>query len=120
MQSKRGTLSGLHKAPGGVATYDSHLERDYMRELDHDARVREFTKRHGIKIPYRFLGIPRNYLPDFLVTFNNCSRELHETKGVPLMFWATTKLKRQSAEEYCAKLGWKYKMITTGWKRSAR
>jgi len=119
MRSKRGTLSGLTKSPRGTETYDSLLERDYMVELDHDARVREWTKEHGVTIPYRLLGIPRRYHPDFLVTYNNGARELHETKGLPLMFWLSTKLKRQSAEAYCANLGWKYKMVTTGWKRRA-
>jgi hypothetical protein len=117
MESKRGTLSGLRKSPLGTEKYDSLLERDYMVELDHDPTIRQWTKEHGIKIPYTLLGIPRNYLPDFLITYNNGSQQLHETKGLPLMFWLSTKLKRESAEVYCAKLGWKYKMITKGWKR---
>ena len=117
MESKRGTLSGLRKSPRGSEAYDSLLERDYMLELEHDPAVREWTKEHGISIPYRFLGFPHRYLPDFLVTFNDGSRELHETKGLPLMFWLSTKLKRESAEEYCRKVGWKYKMVTKGWHR---
>ena len=117
MQSKRGTLSGLRKSPLGSEPYDSHLERDYMVELEHDPAVREWTKEHGIAIPYRLLGFPHRYHPDFLVTYNDGSKELHETKGLPLMFWLSTKIKRKSAEEYCAGLGWKYKMITKGWKR---
>ena len=116
MLSKRGTLSNLHKSPHGKEAYDSLLERDYMIELEHDPTVRQWTKRHSVVIPYRFLGFPRKYYPDFLVTYNDGSQQLHETKGLPLMFWATTKLKRESAEAYCARLGWKYKMITTGWK----
>lgn len=117
MENKRGTLSGLRKSPRGTEKYDSHLERDYMLELDHDATVAEWTKEHNVKIPYQILGIRRTYLPDFLVRYTNGAQELHETKGLPLMFWLSTKLKRESAEEYCAKLGWKYKMVTTGWKR---
>ena len=120
MQAKRGTLSNLRKSPHGSEPYDSALERDYMVELEHDPTVKEWTKRHGVTIPYRFLGISRKYLPDFLVTYNDGSQALHETKGLPLMFWASTKLKRQSAEEYCARLGWKYKMVTVGWKRRVR
>ena len=116
MQAKRGTLSNLRKSPHGSEPYDSALERDYMIELEHDPAVKEWTKRHGVVIPYRLLGIPRKYLPDFLVTYNDGSQALHETKGLPLMFWASTKLKRLSAEAYCAKLGWKYKMVTKGWR----
>lgn len=119
MESKRGTLSNLRRTPHSTETYDSHLERDYMLELEQDPSVREWTKRHGVEIRYWCLGIPRRYLPDFLVTFNDGSKELHETKGLPLMFWLTTKLKRESAEQLCAKQGWRYKMITRGWKRRA-
>ena len=120
MNSKRGTLSGLSKSPLGVEPYDSLLERDYMVELEHDPTVRAWTKAHDIEINYRLFGVRHRYLPDFLVTYNNGSQELHETKGLPFMFWLSTKLKRQSAEQYCAQLGWKYKMITTGWKRRGR
>ena len=120
MESKRGTLSGLRKSPRGSETYDSHLERDYMVELEHDPAVREWTKEHGIAIPYSLLGIRRRYLPDFLVTYNDGSKQLHETKGLPMMFWLSTKLKRKSAEAYCADLGWKYKMVTKGWRRRRR
>jgi hypothetical protein len=117
MESKRGTLSGLRRSPLGTEKYDSHLERDYMIELEHDPAVREWTKEHGIVIPYRLLGFPHNYHPDFLITYNNGTKQLHETKGLPLMFWLSTKVKRTSAEAYCSEQGWKYKMITKGWKR---
>ena len=67
MNSIRGTLSGLKKNPEGTAAYDSLLERDYMIELEQDPTVKSWTKKHGIKIPYNFLGLfVRNYLPDFL------------------------------------------------------
>ncbi|MFH1109798.1 MAG: TnsA endonuclease N-terminal domain-containing protein [Planctomycetota bacterium] len=113
MLSKRGTLSNLRRSPLGTETYDSLLERDYMIELEHDPAVREWTKKHSIVIPYTF-GWLRRYLPDFLVTYKDGSKELHETKGVPLLFWISTKLKRQSAEKYCEALGWKYKLVTRG------
>ncbi|MEX0683928.1 MAG: TnsA endonuclease N-terminal domain-containing protein [Dehalococcoidia bacterium] len=116
MQGKRGTLSGLRKSPRSSETYDSHLERDYMVELDHDPAVHEWTKEHGVTIPYSLLGVGHKYHPDFLITYNDGSKQLHETKGLPLMFWITTKLKRQSAEEYCEARGWKYKMVTKGWR----
>jgi len=113
MHSQRGTLSNLRKSPHGVEQYDSLLERDYMIELEHDPAVKEWTKRHHIAIPYNF-GWLRRYLPDFLVTYKDGSKELHETKGLPLLFWLSTKLKRQSAEAYCATRGWKYKLVTRG------
>lgn len=114
MQSQRGRLSNLKRSPSGSEEYDSLLERDYMIELEHDPAVRSWTKRHEVVIPYRFLGFPRRYHPDFLVTYKDGSRELHETKGLPLLFWLSTRLKRESAEAYCRRLGWGYKLLTKG------
>lgn len=114
MRSKRGRLSNLKKSPHGSEDYDSHLERDYTIELERDAAVASWTKRHGVVIPYRFLGFPRRYFPDFLVTFRDGSQELHETKGLPLMLWLSTRLKRESAEDFCRRNGWGYKLLTRG------
>lgn len=114
MKSKRGKLTELKKNPQGWDKYDSALERQYMVELERDPAVKSWTKNHGIKIPYTLFGIRRQYWPDFLVIYQDDSKELHETKGLPLLFWTSTRLKGESAEEYCKKLGWKYKRITSG------
>ena len=112
MTSKKGKLVGLRRSPYGEESYDSDLEKYYMVELEGMPGVKTWTKRHGIKIPYRFLIIRRHYLPDFLVELNDGSKEIHETKGLPFLFLLSTKLKKISAEDYCRKLGWKYKFIT--------
>jgi len=112
MISRKGKLIGLKRSPYGEESYDSDLEKYYMVELEGMPGVKSWTKRHGIKIPYRFLLISRHYLPDFLVEFNDGSKEIHETKGLPFLFLLSTKLKKTSAEDYCRKLGWKYKLIT--------
>ncbi len=114
MVSKKGTLINLKKSQFGSENYDSALEREYMVELERDPAVKSWTKKHEIKIPYKFLLFTRNYLPDFLVELRDGSKEIHETKGLPLMLWVTTKLKRQSAEGFCQERGWKYKLITRG------
>lgn len=114
MKSQHGKLTGLRRSPHGEEEYDSTLEREYMIELERDAAVKSWTKKHGIKIAYRFLGFTRHYLPDFLVEYQDGHKELHETKGLPLLLWLTTKLKRVSAEEYCRQQGWRYKLITKG------
>jgi hypothetical protein len=112
MKVNRGKLVGLKRSPYGEETYDSNLEKYYMAELEGMPGVKTWTKRHNIKIPYQFLFIKRHYIPDFLVEFNDGSKEIHETKGLPLLFLLSTKLKKISAEEYCNKMGWKYKFIT--------
>lgn len=114
MVSKRGVLKGLGKSPHGEESYDSALEREYMVELERDPGVIRWTKKHGITIPYTLFGFPHRYFPDFMVECRDGSKELHETKGLPLMLWLSTKIKGQTAEEWCAERGWRYKMITKG------
>ena len=114
MISKKGKLTNLKKSPFGEEEYDSALEREYMVELEHDAAVVNWTKKHGIKIPYTFFGFRRYYLPDFLVEYRDGTREIHETKGLPLLLWLSTKLKGQSAEAFCRAHGFRYKRITKG------
>jgi hypothetical protein len=114
MIAKKGTLTNLKKSPYGNEDYDSALEREYMVELERDAAVKNWTKRHGIKIPYKFLGFTRHYLPDFLVEYKDGSKEIHETKGLPLLLWVSTKLKGESAEQFARNQGWKYKVVTKG------
>ena len=114
MVTKHGKLTNLKKNPEGWEFYDSALEREYMVELERDPGVKSWTKKHGLKIPYKFFGFTRHYLPDFLIEYQDGSKELHETKGLPLLLWASTKLKGESAEEFCKEQGWKYKKITKG------
>lgn len=114
MVSKKGTLTNLKKSPYGKENYDSALEREYMVELERDSAVIKWTKKHDIKIPYRILGFKRHYYPDFLVEYRDGHKEIHETKGLPLLLWASTKLKGQSGEEFVKQQGWRYKIITKG------
>lgn len=112
MRVHRGKLVGLKRSPYSEEDYDSDLEKYYMVELEGMSGVKSWTKKHNIKIPYNFLFIKRNYLPDFLVELNDGSKELHETKGLSFLFLLSTELKKVSAEEYCKKIGWNYKFIT--------
>ena len=112
MKVNRGKLIGLKRSPYGEESYDSDLEKYYMVELEGMPGVKAWTKKHNIKIPYRILFVTKYYIPDFLVEFNDGSKEIHETKGLPFLFLLSTKQKKISAEEYCRKMGWKYKFIT--------
>ncbi len=112
MISNRGRLTGLKRSPYGEEEYDSDLEKYYMVELEGMPGIKSWTKRHGIKIPYQILFVARHYEPDFLIEFKDGSKEIHETKGTPFFSWLSTHKKREAAEDYCKKLGWKYKFIT--------
>lgn len=112
MYSRRGVLKGLKKNPQGESRYDSRLERNYMIELEQDGGVASWTKDHGIRIPYRMLGfISRTYLPDFLVTYADGSKELHETKGAGFLFWLETHAKRRAGDAWCRQRGMIYRFI---------
>lgn len=115
LRSIRGRLKNLRRSPHGVEKYDSLLERDYMIELEQDPAVKSWTKEHGVKIPYKMLGfIPRIYLPDFLVEYQDGTKEIHEGKGLNMLLWGSTNAKRSAAEAWCRGKGWKYKVITQG------
>lgn len=112
MKAIKGTLSGLKKNSRGASSYDSLLERDYMLELESMSGVREWTKDHGIKIPYKIFGIlPHKYLPDFLITFADGSKELHETKGAGFLAWASTHAKREAGDKWCKEKGMVYRFV---------
>ena len=112
MYSIRGTLADLVRNPRGKCKYDSLLERNYMLELDSMSGVQGWTKDHGIRIPYKIFGIlPHHYVPDFLVTFVDGSKELHETKGAGFLRWLSTHEKRRVADEWCRERGMKYRFI---------
>jgi hypothetical protein len=112
MHGNRGKLIGLKRTPYHEETYDSDLEKYYMYELENMPGVKSWTKRHNVRIPYKILLFTRYYEPDFLVEFNDGSKEIHETKGLPFLFWLSTHLKKETAEKYCRRLGWRYLFIT--------
>jgi hypothetical protein len=111
VQSKRGKLTNLKKSVATSETFDSLLERDYMLELEHNPAVKSWTKQHKIKIPYSIFGIRRNYLPDFLITFQNGQQELHETKGAGFLTWLSTYRKRIAGDHWAKTHGMKYRFI---------
>ena len=113
MKAKRGVLKGLSKNPRGECTYDSLLERNYiLNDLETNSGIKEWTKDHGIRIPYLIFGmLPHNYLPDFLVTYADGSKEIHETKGASFLSWVSTHAKRRAGDEWCKRHGMIYRFI---------
>lgn len=112
MQAIRGILKRLKKNPRGESSYDSLLERNYMLELESMSGIKEWTKDHGIRIPYRIFGIlPHYYLPDFLITFIDGSKEIHETKGTGFLSWMSTHVKREAGDKWCKEHGMVYRFI---------
>lgn len=81
--------------------YDSGFELEYMIKFNEDVTITHWTKKHKIYINYEDVNNKqRRYYPDFLVTYNDGTKKLIETKG-----WIkdkeNLKLKNNAAELYC-------------------
>ena len=105
----RGRKAFYVSTKSGIQFYaDSILELARMIELDNDASVIEWTKHHGIRIPYVFDGVDYNYVPDFLIK-NEKGSIIEEVKG---RMMPRDVEKQQQAIIYCRENGYKYRMIT--------
>ena len=77
---------------------DSTLEKFRMMQLDNDPNVRNWTKQHGIKIPYVFDGSVKHYVPDFLIITITDEKILEEVKGYDVK----AREKLEALLKYCA------------------
>lgn len=59
----------------------SSYELKMMEKLDNNTEVKYWTKNHKIKISYFLNGYEHYYIPDFLVIYNDNSKEIIEVKG---------------------------------------
>lgn len=81
--------------------YHSLWELGRMIELD-DLNV-EWTKKHGIKIPYFFENLDRLYVPDFLI-----GSIIEEVKPSTLLSLEVNKVKSDAAKTWCDSTGYTY------------
>ena len=89
--------------------YDSMLEKFYMQRLDSDVTVVTWTKRHGIRIPYTNCdGVPKMFVPDFLVTRDRASIE--EVKGRD----KNAEFKRFALHKFAETKQMSYRWVTQG------
>lgn len=61
--------------------FDSKLEQFRMLQLEADSSITNWTKRHGIKIPYTHDGKSMMFVPDFLIQCADGHIVLEEVKG---------------------------------------
>jgi hypothetical protein len=100
--NRYGRKSWYRSAKTGVCERcDSILEKFRMSQLDEDASVLTWTKKHGIKIPYVFDGSVRHYVPDFLITLATGEMILEEVKGYDVK----AAEKQRALQEFCAEHG---------------
>ena len=101
------------KSAWSFEEYDSRLEERMMRDLDGDAGVEAWTKRHGIVIAWRPKpGVSRRYIPDFLVRRTDGALHLIEVKGPDRIEAEEVRLKSEAASRWCAARGMEYHIVT--------
>lgn len=87
--------------------YHSSWEEKRMIELDNDNTVIGWTKQHGINIKYKYKGINRTYIPDFLIEYDNGVKIIEEVKGyidnIPQF-----KLKLKYSKKFCKNNNFEY------------
>lgn len=93
-------------------TYDSSYELTRFKQLDRDPTVRNWTKSHGIRLPYYDLKLRkmRMYVPDILVELKDGSRRLEEIKGYVRDEW-NFKVKCALARAYCRSASIKFVVL---------
>jgi hypothetical protein len=87
--------------------YDSSYELTRMKQLDTISS--NWTKKHGIRIPYKDkIGKIHHYIPDFLV--NN--KIIEEVKPKSMLNINNNDLKISSAKNFCKQNGYEFRVIT--------
>jgi len=95
---------------GEVIFYRSSWELVYAELLDNDPTVVTWEY-EPFSIVYRHGNKMKNYLPDFLVTYDDGIKELVEVKPKQLETYGVNVAKRDAALTICVAEGWRY----AGW-----
>jgi hypothetical protein len=113
--NKKSTFSGkqekyLSNKTNEINYAHSSYESVIMRKFDCDNNVLYWTKNHKIKILYSLNGNEHYYIPDFLVTYLDGSKELIEVKGY-IYNKEVFKAKNAACEAFCDNNNIKYKIL---------
>lgn len=92
---------------GKVCNHRSSWELELMKRLDEDNRV-ETWNYEPLSIPYTLEGKSKRYLPDFHIVSSAGKDYLVEVKPSNLSLTDMNTAKREAAQIFCEKIGWKY------------
>ena len=98
------------KSTRGVTYLRSSYESKYARMLDEDVEVVEWTH-EPFRIPYMFEGYAKNYIPDFLVKYENGTDQLVEVKPKILSESPVNLAKSLAAKKWCEANDAKYVVV---------
>ena len=98
---------------GQECFFRSSWEEALMKHLDLDPSVRTWAY-ESFRIPYFYSkeGVQRWYVPDFLVTRTDGTRQLIEVKPREFIDGERVKLKSQAGEHWCLENGAVYLIVT--------
>lgn len=96
---------------GKIRHYRSSWERRHMELLDLDENVLSYDY-EPFCIDYVWQGKGHRYLPDFVVRYSDGRIEMHEVGVKTLKQLERARAKQAAAEEYCARHGWKFRIIS--------
>lgn len=97
---------------GGTETYlRSSYESACARMLDADPTVISW-QHEPLRIPYLFEGSVKNYVPDFIVNFDDGHGELWEVKPDSLTDTPINVSKRRAAQDWCTSNDLVYRDVT--------
>lgn len=114
LRTSRRSLTGrVALAEGGVATFESSLERDWLLALDFDPSV-EAILVQPFSLSYIHEGQTRRYTPDVRADYAKSSTIIYEVKLRDELQanWSRYRPRFKAAIRYCRSHGWRFKVMT--------
>jgi hypothetical protein len=101
---------------GGVAAFESSLERDWLLALDFDPRVQAIQVQ-PFSLHYEHRGTTRRYTPDVRAEYrleSGMATVVYEVKPSEelRLNWSAYRPRFKAAVRYCRDHGWRFKPVT--------
>jgi len=117
LRTSRRSLTGrVTLSDGGVAGFESSLERDWLLALDFDARVQAIQVQ-PFSLHYEHQGATRRYTPDVRADYRlgpGVATVVYEVKPAEELQanWRAYRPRFKAAVRYCRDHGWHFKLVT--------
>lgn len=117
LRTNRRSLTGrLTLGDGGVAVFESSLERDWLLALDFDPRVQAIQVQ-PFSLRYQHEGATRRYTPDVRADYalgSHVTTMVYEVKPARELHanWSAYRPRFKAAVGYCREHGWRFKLVT--------
>lgn len=114
--SRRSLTGYVALAEGGMASFESSLERDWLLALDFDHRVSTIQVQ-PFSLRYQHQGVMRRYTPDVRADFADSAGTttvVYEVKPWEELHanWTMYRPRFKAAVHHCRSQGWRFKVMT--------